>query len=85
MDHVSLLPKQVAVNIFRFVDLQDLVNCSRVCRTWKEITQATVLWSRVFILLFLFILECVFPFFVSHRRDIPIFIILSKEFVRCLY
>lgn len=62
MDHVSLLPKQVAVNIFRFVDLQDLVNCSRVCRTWKEITQATVLWSRVFILLVLFILECVFPF-----------------------
>ncbi|XP_057295993.1 dynein regulatory complex subunit 6-like isoform X1 [Hydractinia symbiolongicarpus] len=46
-DHISLLPKQTAVNIFLFVDLPDLVNCSKVCRSWKEITQVTVLWSRI--------------------------------------
>lgn len=46
-DHISLLSQHIAANIFRFLDLPDLVSCSRVCCTWKEITQATVLWSRI--------------------------------------
>lgn len=46
-DHLSLMKKSIATHVFRFIDLRDLVNCSRVCRTWKELTQSTILWSRI--------------------------------------
>ena len=46
-DDISMLPKHVAVKIFSYVDLCDLARCSCVCRSWKVITQASLLWSRL--------------------------------------
>ncbi|XP_033744599.1 dynein regulatory complex subunit 6-like isoform X5 [Pecten maximus] len=37
----------LAVKIFSFVDIADLARCSRVCRSWKVITQTPALWSRL--------------------------------------
>ncbi|XP_021365051.1 F-box/LRR-repeat protein 13-like isoform X4 [Mizuhopecten yessoensis] len=37
----------LAVRIFSFVDIADLARCSRVCRSWKVITQTPALWSRL--------------------------------------
>lgn len=46
-DHISLLPRAISVRIFMFLKLPDLVTCSKICRSWKEITQANLLWSRI--------------------------------------
>jgi len=46
-DHISELPKLLAIRIFMFLELPDLVSCSKICRSWKEITQANILWSRI--------------------------------------
>eukprot|EP00112_Aurelia_sp_Birch-Aquarium-sp1_P000786 Seg1077.1 transcript_id=Seg1077.1/GoldUCD/mRNA.D3Y31 product="Dynein regulatory complex subunit 6" protein_id=Seg1077.1/GoldUCD/D3Y31 len=46
-DHISHFPRKVAVMIFSYVDLPDLITCSQVCRTWKMIAQSSSLWSRI--------------------------------------
>eukprot|EP00794_Sanderia_malayensis_P006047 gene6047-6749_t len=46
-DHISNFPRKIAILIFSYVDLPDLIICSQVCRTWKIITQSTILWSRI--------------------------------------
>ena len=33
--------------IFSYVDVTDLARCACVCRSWKVLTQASALWSRV--------------------------------------
>uniref|UniRef100_A0A0B6Z5N4 F-box domain-containing protein n=1 Tax=Arion vulgaris TaxID=1028688 RepID=A0A0B6Z5N4_9EUPU len=46
-DSVSTLPWKVAVQIFSYLDVADIANCACVCRFWKVLTQANLLWSRV--------------------------------------
>eukprot|EP00795_Rhopilema_esculentum_P002093 gene2093-17665_t len=46
-DYISTFPRKVAIMIFSYVDLPDLITCSQVCRTWKMITQSSYLWSRI--------------------------------------
>lgn len=46
-DSVSTLPKKIAIQIFSYVDLADLANCACVCRSWKVIVQAGMLWSKM--------------------------------------
>ncbi|CAG5125421.1 unnamed protein product, partial [Candidula unifasciata] len=46
-DSVSTLPWKVAVQVFSYLDMADLANCACVCRFWKVLTQANLLWSRV--------------------------------------
>ena len=62
-DHISLLPKTIAVRIFMFLGLPDLVTCSKICRSWKEITQANILWSRVCFFLCFFLI-----FFIENHN-----------------
>ncbi len=46
-DDISSLPNAVAAKIFSYLDITDLARCSRVCRSWKVITQSSSLWSRL--------------------------------------
>ncbi|ESO91191.1 hypothetical protein LOTGIDRAFT_228723 [Lottia gigantea] len=46
-DSISMLPRKVAVKIFSHLDMADIANCACVCRSWKVITQANSLWSRI--------------------------------------
>ncbi|XP_055882986.1 dynein regulatory complex subunit 6-like isoform X2 [Biomphalaria glabrata] len=46
-DSVSTLPWKIAVQIFSYLDVADIVNCACVCRFWKVLTQANLLWSRI--------------------------------------
>jgi len=46
-DHISSFPAKVAIMVFSYIDLPDLITCSQVCRKWKMITQASALWSRI--------------------------------------
>ena len=33
--------------IFSYVSVGDLGRCARVCRSWKVLIQANILWSKV--------------------------------------
>lgn len=46
-DSISTLPRKIAIQIFKYVDVADLARCACVCRSWKVITQANSLWSRL--------------------------------------
>ncbi|CAM9365607.1 unnamed protein product [Lampetra fluviatilis] len=46
-DQVSQLPPRAALKIFSYLDIMNLVKCAGVCRSWKVISQASILWSRM--------------------------------------
>lgn len=46
-DEISSLPKHVALRIFSYVSVGDLGRCARVCRNWKVLIEANILWSKV--------------------------------------
>ncbi|XP_060578635.1 F-box and leucine-rich repeat protein 13-like isoform X2 [Ruditapes philippinarum] len=46
-DSLSTLPRKIAIQIFKHVDVADLARCACVCRSWKVITQANTLWNRL--------------------------------------
>ncbi|CAL1538996.1 unnamed protein product [Lymnaea stagnalis] len=46
-DSVSTLPWKIAIQIFSFLDVADIANCACVCRFWKVLTQANLLWSKI--------------------------------------
>ncbi|XP_020600406.1 F-box/LRR-repeat protein 13-like [Orbicella faveolata] len=45
-DEISSLPRHVALRIFSYVSVGDLGRCARVCRSWKVLIQANILWSK---------------------------------------
>ncbi|KAK2141506.1 hypothetical protein LSH36_1090g00105 [Paralvinella palmiformis] len=46
-DDISNLPLKVAVKVFSYVDISDLARCAQVCRSWKVITQSSLLWNKL--------------------------------------
>ena len=46
-DPISLLNHETSVKIFSHLNMRDLTTCSMVCRSWKLITSAPSLWSRL--------------------------------------
>lgn len=46
-DSISTLPRKLAVQIFSYLDVIDLAHCSRVCRSWKILTQMSSLWNSL--------------------------------------
>ena len=46
LDRVSLLPNEVALNVLSFFGPKDLATCSKVCRRWRELADANVLWRE---------------------------------------
>nr|XP_061790747.1 F-box/LRR-repeat protein 5-like [Nerophis lumbriciformis] len=46
--HVSQLPAEVVVRIFRFLGPQDLCRCSQVCASWSELAKTGSLWRHLY-------------------------------------
>ena len=38
------IPKELLVTIFSFLEAEDLVNCSLVCKIWKRLASNPILW-----------------------------------------
>eukprot|EP00055_Hartaetosiga_balthica_P001967 m.2447 g.2447 ORF g.2447 m.2447 type:complete len:887 (-) comp1791_c0_seq1:1870-4530(-) len=47
-DNFTALPFHIRVKIFSFLGLIDRMECLKVCRTWREVAQAPILWNSVF-------------------------------------
>ncbi|XP_078024112.1 F-box and leucine-rich repeat protein 13 [Epinephelus lanceolatus] len=46
-DSLSVLPNNLSLKIFRYLELRDWLKCAEVCCTWKEIIQSGALWSQI--------------------------------------
>ncbi|XP_046893218.1 F-box/LRR-repeat protein 5 [Hypomesus transpacificus] len=46
--HVSALPSEVLLALFRYLGPDDLCRCSLVCRTWWELTRTGFLWRHLY-------------------------------------
>ncbi|XP_077440049.1 F-box/LRR-repeat protein 5 [Vanacampus margaritifer] len=46
--HVSHLPSEVVLRIFRYLGPQDLCRCSQVCASWSELTKTGSLWRHLY-------------------------------------
>uniref|UniRef100_A0A3Q2ZXM7 F-box and leucine-rich repeat protein 13 n=1 Tax=Kryptolebias marmoratus TaxID=37003 RepID=A0A3Q2ZXM7_KRYMA len=46
-DGLSVLPENLSLKIFQYLDFRDWLNCSDVCYTWKSIIQSGTLWSQI--------------------------------------
>ncbi|KAL3061714.1 hypothetical protein OYC64_009793 [Pagothenia borchgrevinki] len=46
-DILSMLPSNLSLKIFRYLELRDWLNCAEVCSTWKAIIQSGTLWSQI--------------------------------------
>ncbi|XP_032221277.2 dynein regulatory complex subunit 6 [Nematostella vectensis] len=46
-DEISSLPRHVALRIFSYITIGDLSRCARVCRSWKILIHANILWSKI--------------------------------------
>lgn len=40
------LPVEVLVNIMRFLDVKDIINCSEINKTWYDIINTDFVWKR---------------------------------------
>ncbi|XP_075713437.1 F-box and leucine-rich repeat protein 13 isoform X2 [Rhinoderma darwinii] len=46
-DDISQLPQRAVLKIFGYMDLIDLARSAQVCRSWKIITQNSLLWNSI--------------------------------------
>ncbi|XP_076840815.1 F-box/LRR-repeat protein 5 isoform X2 [Brachyhypopomus gauderio] len=46
--HISVLPEEVLVRLFRYLGPVDLCRCSQVCSTWAELVQTGLLWRHLY-------------------------------------
>ncbi|XP_034071679.1 dynein regulatory complex subunit 6 isoform X1 [Gymnodraco acuticeps] len=46
-DILSMLPSNLSLKIFRYLELRDWLNCAEVCSTWRAIIQSGTLWSQI--------------------------------------
>jgi F-box/leucine-rich repeat protein 13 len=46
-DDISMLPNKAAVKIFSYISVCDLARCAQVCRSWKMLTENTLLLSQL--------------------------------------
>ncbi|XP_014247872.1 uncharacterized protein LOC106665727 [Cimex lectularius] len=45
MDLLSLMPPEIAVKIFGFLELRDLLNCQAVSKSWYDLTNNNLVWK----------------------------------------
>jgi len=48
-DPASCLPKDIVVSIMCFLDVEDVVTCSRLNRSWNAISNIPILWKFLFV------------------------------------
>lgn len=46
-DEMSSLPREAAVRILSYLEVDDLARCAQVCRNWKMLTQSSMLWAKL--------------------------------------
>lgn len=46
-DFISQLPKRASKQIFRYLNVIEMVTCTLVCRSWKMLVQERSLWSQI--------------------------------------
>ncbi|XP_029356701.1 F-box/LRR-repeat protein 5 isoform X2 [Echeneis naucrates] len=46
--HISQLPTEIMLKLFRYLGPEDLCRCSRVCRTWTELAKTGSLWRHLY-------------------------------------
>ncbi|XP_027001045.1 F-box/LRR-repeat protein 5 [Tachysurus fulvidraco] len=46
--HISALPQEVLVRLFRYLGPEDLCRCGQVCRTWAEVVKTGSLWRHLY-------------------------------------
>lgn len=46
--HISALPQEVMVRLFRYLGPEDLCRCSQVCHTWAELVKTGSLWRHLY-------------------------------------
>lgn len=46
LDLISCLPKELALNVFRFLEARDLISSSQTCRLWRYLAEDDVLWRN---------------------------------------
>ncbi|XP_062871710.1 F-box/LRR-repeat protein 5 [Trichomycterus rosablanca] len=46
--HISALPEEILVRLFRYLGPKDLCRCSQVCRTWAEVVKTGSLWRHLY-------------------------------------
>uniref|UniRef100_A0A8B9GQA4 F-box/LRR-repeat protein 5 n=1 Tax=Astyanax mexicanus TaxID=7994 RepID=A0A8B9GQA4_ASTMX len=46
--HISNLPEEVLVRLFRYLGPEDLCRCSQVCSTWAQVVKTGVLWRHLY-------------------------------------
>ncbi|TSL61159.1 F-box/LRR-repeat protein 5 [Bagarius yarrelli] len=46
--HISALPQEVMVRLFRYLGPDDLCRCSQVCRPWAEAVKTGSLWRHLY-------------------------------------
>ncbi|KAI5096100.1 F-box/LRR-repeat protein 5 [Silurus meridionalis] len=46
--HISALPQEVMVRLFRYLGPEDLCRCSQVCRSWAEVVKTGSLWRHLY-------------------------------------
>lgn len=44
---ISSLPDELLVQIFQFLELDDVLACERVCRRWKALAADDAIWRRI--------------------------------------
>ena len=45
-DFISLLPRELALNVLSNLSPRDLMNCAQTCKTWRHLADDNLLWSR---------------------------------------
>lgn len=49
MDPLKLLPGEICIEIFEYLDASDLVNAELVCKTWKDVVGKPSVWRTAFL------------------------------------
>jgi len=48
LEHTSLVPGEALHCIFKYLSFSDLLRCTCVCKTWKDVAQIQSLWHKIF-------------------------------------
>ena len=45
-DFISLLPRELALNVLSNLAPRDLMSCAQTCKTWRHLADDNLLWNK---------------------------------------
>lgn len=45
--NINVLPNEVIISIFKYMPLEDLLQCENVCKRWKKLARDSTLWRSI--------------------------------------